>query len=230
MAFHNRYRFLSILFAMFFSIIGISCGSVQKWTSSDNMTNEERIQAFNDRERTRVAELERNRQSKNEAEEKKKSVMVIGTPYLSFVSAFGGPTATEMVRGTLYYHSSVDGQPMVFQFRKDKLIAWSIDRAAVEVSMPEESVDAPSAHRMAITGGSSGCGDGIESRINGNFEGWTGESIFQLTNGQIWKQSSYSYHYSYAYMPEILILPLDGCCRLFRKDDTENRICVTRIR
>ena len=34
----------------------------------------------------------------------------------------------------------------------------------------------------------------IESQIDGEFEGWEGETVFVLTNGQIWQQSSYDYY------------------------------------
>ncbi|HHT9138744.1 MAG TPA: hypothetical protein ACFYEK_16055 [Candidatus Wunengus sp. YC60] len=44
--------------------------------------------------------------------------------------------------------------------------------------------------------------DVIESHIEGDFEGWEGETIFKLDNGQIWQQSSYDYTYHYAYHPE----------------------------
>lgn len=34
--------------------------------------------------------------------------------------------------------------------------------------------------------------DGVtESRIEGEFQGWQGESVYKLTNGQVWKQSRY---------------------------------------
>lgn len=45
----------------------------------------------------------------------------------------------------------------------------------------------------------------IESRIDGDFEGWEGETVFILENGQIWKQSRYAYHYHYAFRPKVLI-------------------------
>jgi hypothetical protein len=45
----------------------------------------------------------------------------------------------------------------------------------------------------------------IESRIDGAFEGWEGETIVKLMNGQIWLQTEYYYHYHYSYMPEVLI-------------------------
>ena len=45
----------------------------------------------------------------------------------------------------------------------------------------------------------------VESSIDGTFNGWTGDTIFKLRNGQIWKQSSYAYMYHYAYSPEVTI-------------------------
>lgn len=45
----------------------------------------------------------------------------------------------------------------------------------------------------------------IESRIDGDFNGWDGETIFRLVNGQIWQQSRYAYTYHYAYRPEVVI-------------------------
>lgn len=44
-----------------------------------------------------------------------------------------------------------------------------------------------------------------ESKIDGEFNGWEGETAYRLTNGQVWKQCSYSYEYTYSYMPEVLI-------------------------
>lgn len=45
---------------------------------------------------------------------------------------------------------------------------------------------------QAGQGGGEGCGDVIDSRIEGTFQGWRGDTIFKLTNGQIWQQSSYA--------------------------------------
>ena len=52
--------------------------------------------------------------------------------------------------------------------------------------------------------------DVIESQINGEFKGWEGETTYQLTNGQTWKQSTYMYENTYSYMPEILIYSVSG--------------------
>jgi hypothetical protein len=48
-------------------------------------------------------------------------------------------------------------------------------------------------------------GSAIESRIDGEFNGWDGETIFKLQNGQIWQQSSYAYMYHYAFAPKLVI-------------------------
>lgn len=45
----------------------------------------------------------------------------------------------------------------------------------------------------------------IESRIDGEFNGWDGETIFKLQNGQIWEQDEYAYTYSYKYSPRVTI-------------------------
>ena len=56
--------------------------------------------------------------------------------------------------------------------------------------------------------------DVIESQINGDFKGWEGETEYQLTNGQVWKQSTYNYEYTYSYMPEVLIYSAGGGYRM----------------
>jgi len=50
----------------------------------------------------------------------------------------------------------------------------------------------------------------IESQIDGDFEGWEGETIVKLTNGQIWQQIEYYYYYRYAFMPKVHIFRTGG--------------------
>jgi hypothetical protein len=45
----------------------------------------------------------------------------------------------------------------------------------------------------------------IESRIDGRFEGWSGETIFKLENGQIWQQASYARADSDRFRPKVVI-------------------------
>ncbi len=50
----------------------------------------------------------------------------------------------------------------------------------------------------------------VESNIAGDFEDWSGETIFKLDNGQIWQQAFYSYTYHYAYHPQVTIYRAGG--------------------
>lgn len=45
----------------------------------------------------------------------------------------------------------------------------------------------------------------IKSKIVNDFNGWSGDTIFELQNGQIWKQAQYKYNYFYAYRPDATI-------------------------
>lgn len=69
----------------------------------------------------------------------------------------------------------------------------------------------------------------IESRISGTFEGWDGDTVFELMNGQIWQQAEYSYYYRYAYMPEVLIFK-KGSGYVMRIEGTDREIRVKRIK
>lgn len=52
--------------------------------------------------------------------------------------------------------------------------------------------------------------DVVESKINGEFKGWEGETTYELMNGQVWQQTVYKYTYKYAYMPRALIYNAGG--------------------
>lgn len=69
----------------------------------------------------------------------------------------------------------------------------------------------------------------IESRIDGDFEGWDGDTIFKLENDQIWQQSSYAYTYHYAYRPKVLIYNSSGTYKL-KVDGVGSTINVTRLK
>lgn len=69
----------------------------------------------------------------------------------------------------------------------------------------------------------------VESRIDGEFTGWTGETLFQLQNGQIWQQTSYAYHYHYAYSPQVLIYTSGGRYKM-KVDGVASEIYVRRLR
>ncbi len=45
----------------------------------------------------------------------------------------------------------------------------------------------------------------IETRIDGDFDGWVGDTVFRLENGQIWQQISPSAKYHTAHQPKVTI-------------------------
>lgn len=72
-------------------------------------------------------------------------------------------------------------------------------------------------------------GSAIETNIDGEFEGWEGETIFKMRNGSIWQQSSYAYTYHYAYAPEVLIYSKNGTTYM-RVEGVDSEIQVKRIK
>jgi len=48
-------------------------------------------------------------------------------------------------------------------------------------------------------------GRAIKSKMVDDFEELNDGAIFELDNGQIWKQTSYDYEYHYGYRPDVLI-------------------------
>lgn len=69
----------------------------------------------------------------------------------------------------------------------------------------------------------------IESTIEGEFEGWDGDTIFQLDNGQIWQQEEYDYMYKYAYRPDVTIYKTSEGWRM-KVEDVSETILVRRIK
>jgi hypothetical protein len=69
----------------------------------------------------------------------------------------------------------------------------------------------------------------IESKIEGDFEGWEGETIFKLDNGQIWQQSSYAYTYHYAYRPDVIIYKVGSVYKM-KVEGVDSTIYVRRLK
>lgn len=69
----------------------------------------------------------------------------------------------------------------------------------------------------------------IEARIDGEFKGWDGETIFKLDNGQIWQQARYAYTYNYAFQPKVIIIKSDGDCKM-KVDGVSETISVKRLK
>jgi hypothetical protein len=75
----------------------------------------------------------------------------------------------------------------------------------------------------------SSCVPAIESSIDGEIEGWEGETIFKLANGQIWQQAEYNYTYFYAYSPDVTIYQTSAGCRM-KVEDEDETVVVKRLK
>lgn len=69
----------------------------------------------------------------------------------------------------------------------------------------------------------------IETQIDGDFEGWEGETIVKLMNGQIWQQTEYYYYYYYTFMPKVLIYRSGGGYKM-KVEGVEKAVSVERMR
>lgn len=72
-------------------------------------------------------------------------------------------------------------------------------------------------------------GQVIESRIDGEFTGWEGETIFKLANGQVWQQAEYAYKYTYKYSPKVTIVKTSRGW-VMQVDGVDRQLRVTRIK
>ena len=68
----------------------------------------------------------------------------------------------------------------------------------------------------------------IETRIEGESEGWDGETILKLENGQIWQQDEYYYRYRYKYRPRVTITGSSGYQKM-RIEGIDRAVRVRRI-
>jgi hypothetical protein len=71
--------------------------------------------------------------------------------------------------------------------------------------------------------------DFIRTCIDGDFEGWDGDTVFELCNGQVWMQSSYSYTYHYAYRPHVVIYNTGFGYRM-QVEGLSETVAVVRLR
>lgn len=69
----------------------------------------------------------------------------------------------------------------------------------------------------------------LESNIAGEFEGFEGEKVFKLMNGQIWQQVDLTYHYHYAYAPRVMIYQASGGT-MMKVDGVEKAVRVLQLK
>ena len=91
----------------------------------------------------------------------------------------------------------------------DDVVDMQNSFVALEPLVTPTPVPVPTKTSTPFTFGQPG-GGVIESCIESDFEGWSGDTLFELCNGQIWIQSSYAYVYHYAYRPDVTITSIIG--------------------
>jgi hypothetical protein len=70
----------------------------------------------------------------------------------------------------------------------------------------------------------------FETRITGEFTGWTGSSIYRTDDGAVWKQAVYYYHYHYAFSPRVLIYTTSAGAKMHViDDDSAEDVLVARL-
>lgn len=71
--------------------------------------------------------------------------------------------------------------------------------------------------------------ESYESQVDGDFNGFEGETIIKLFNGQIWQQSDYYYHYHYSFMPKVIIYKTNNIYKM-QVEGVDKSISVIRLK
>jgi len=138
---------------------------------------------------------------------------------------WSGDTIFKLLNGQIWqqaaysylYHYAYSPEVLIYEFGGNY---------KMKVEDVDEIVDVKQVNTKAST---SKIEQAVDSRIDGEFKGWDGETIFKLVNGQIWQQSGYAYHYHYAYSPKVLIYPSDSGYWL-KVDGVDSKIHVKRLK
>jgi hypothetical protein len=69
----------------------------------------------------------------------------------------------------------------------------------------------------------------IESKVDGEFEGWDGDTVVKLINGQIWHQTDYHISVTIKIMPDVLIYRSGGQWKM-KVEGTRKAVTVERLR
>ena len=89
----------------------------------------------------------------------------------------------------------------VYEFNPDVLVLNNGDLYKLII----DGFDEPLECRKLNSGEELSSESVIESHIDGDFEGFEGETIIKLMNGQVWQQVEYYYCYHYGFMLPVLI-------------------------
>jgi len=142
--------------------------------------------------------------------------IVIQTCIDGTFTGWSGYTAFELCNGQVWMQSSYSYM-YHYAYRPDVVIYNTGFGYRMQVEGVPDTVDV-----TPIT-------DFIRTCIDGDFEGWEGDTVFELCNGQVWMQSSYSYTYHYAYRPDVVIYNTGFGYRM-QVEGVNKTIAVVRLR
>ena len=108
-------------------------------------------------------------------------------------TGWDGDTVFRMANGGIWQQASY-GYEYHHSYRPDVIIYQHRGYTYMQVEDVDKTIKVRSLEYSAI-----------KSRIDGEFKGWDGDTVFKLTNGQVWQQDQYGYVYHYAYNPEVII-------------------------
>lgn len=131
------------------------------------------------------------------------------------------------------FHTKIDSLEKIILRAKNSISylqekVSNLEESLSEVEHFDENSSVYRGFSSRSSGGISFTGQALKTQIDGEFEGWEGETIFKMLNGTIWQQSAYSYIYHYAYMPDVLIYRKNGTFYM-RVEGLDQEIAVKQI-
>ncbi|MCJ7651492.1 MAG: hypothetical protein MUP85_23025 [Candidatus Lokiarchaeota archaeon] len=155
----------------------------------------------------------------------KKIKNVIETQIDGEFAGWEGETIFKMMNGQLWQQSSYDYTyqyaycPEVLIYKYNNSWIMKVEDVDETIEVIQINTNPKSAKTTSV----------IETQIDGEFEGWEGETIFKLMNGQIWQQSSYAYFYHYAYCPNVIIYKTSNGF-IMKVEGIDKKISVIQLR
>jgi hypothetical protein len=105
---------------------------------------------------------------------------------------FDGESIFELTDGSVYVQSSYKYH--YFYAYRPMIKIYS--NGLIKIIVPEGMNDYAEVEETTM----------MKSYIVNEFNGWSGDTIFELQNGQIWQQNKYQYKYFYAHRPKAVII------------------------
>ncbi len=75
----------------------------------------------------------------------------------------------------------------------------------------------------------AGCASPVETRIDGEFQGWSGHTLFGLENGQIWRQLGSASEHAYKVSPRVQIHRSAAGCTM-KVEGMPSELLVERLK